>query len=181
MLITSAPSAVADLGLVRRITFAQPHSLRANHMHKVVIAVVIAVAGTRPAIASQETDVMVPVRQFITGFNNSDSNIAQAACTDSIFIIDDFPPHAWGGSGAISKWLHDLKSFEKEHGTSDPSVALGKPRHVDVTGRRAYVIVPTKLRYKKKGQLVSETGLMTLVLRKGAAGWRIAAWSWTDD
>jgi ketosteroid isomerase-like protein len=150
-------------------------------MHKLVIALAIAAVGARPAAASQETDVMVPVRQFITGFNKSDSKIAQAACADAIFIIDDFPPHAWDGSGAISKWLHDLDSFEKKNGTSDPSVTLGKPRHVDVTGAHAYVVVPTKLSYKKKGQLVKETGLMTLVLHKSTAGWRIAAWSWTDN
>ncbi|HEY4283580.1 MAG TPA: hypothetical protein VGM62_11000 [Chthoniobacterales bacterium] len=150
-------------------------------MHKLVVALALAALGVSPAIASQETDVMVPVHQFITGFNKGHSKVAQAACADSIFIIDDFPPHAWSGSGAISKWLHDLDSFEKKNGTSDPSVTLGKPRQVDVTGTDAYVIVPTKLSYKKKGQLVKETGNMTFVLHKGAAGWRIAAWSWTDD
>ena len=76
-------------------------------MHKLVIALAIGVVGVRPAVASQETDVMVPVRQFITGFNKGDPKITQAACADGIFIIDDFPPHAWNGSGAISKWLHD--------------------------------------------------------------------------
>jgi ketosteroid isomerase-like protein len=149
-------------------------------MHKLIIALAVVAVTAGPAIASQETDVMVPVRQFITGFNKGDPKAAQAACADSISIIDDFPPHAWSGSGAISKWLHDLDTFEKKGGTSDPSVTLGKPRHVDVTGTHAYVIVPTKLSYKKKGQLVKETGLMTVVLHKGAAGWRIAAWSWSD-
>ena len=150
-------------------------------MHKLGIALAIVMVGTGPVVASQETDVMEPVRQFINGFNKSDIKMAQAACADGIFIIDDFPPHAWDGSGAISKWLHDLDSFEKKHGTSDAFVTLGKPRHVDVTDTHAYVVVPTNLSYKKKGQLVKEAGLMTLVLHKGAGGWRIAAWSWADD
>jgi len=76
-------------------------------MHKLGIALAIVMVGTGPVVASQETDVMVPVRQFINGFNKSDIKMAQAACADGIFIIDDFPPHAWDGSGAISKWLHD--------------------------------------------------------------------------
>ena len=150
-------------------------------MHRLVIALALTVIAAKPALASQENDVMVPVRQFITGFDKGDRKMAQAACVDGVFIIDDFPPHAWGGSDAISKWLHDLDTFEKENGTSDPSVILGKPRHVDVTGAHAYVVVPAKLSYKKKGQLVKETGVMTLVLRKGAAGWRIVAWSWADN
>lgn len=152
-----------------------------NDIYKLVIALAIAVVGARPAIASHEADVMKPVRQFVTGFNKGDPKIAQAACLDAIFIIDDFPPHAWAGSEAISKWLRDLDSFEKKNGTSDPSVTLAKPRHIDVTGTHAYVIVPTQLSYKKEEQLVKENGLMTLVLHKGAAGWRIAAWAWTDD
>ncbi len=145
------------------------------------IAFAIVMVGAGTVVASEETELMAPVRQFINGFNKGDIKLAQAAWTDGIFIIDDFPPHAWDGSEAISKWLHDLKSFEKKHGTSSPFVTLGKPRHVDVTDTHAYVVVPTKLNYKKKGQLVKEAGLMTLVLHKSAGGWRIAAWSWADD
>ena len=150
-------------------------------MHKLVIALAIVTAGAGPTIAAQETEVMSPVRQFIDGFNKSDVKMAQAACTDGIFIIDDFPPHAWGGSGAVSKWLDDLRVFGQKNDSSDWFITLGKPRHVDVTDTNAYVVVPTNLSYKKKGQLVKETGLMTLVLHKNTSGWRIAAWSWADD
>ena len=150
-------------------------------MHKLVIALVISVAGAGPVLGSQAADVMAPVRQFVDGFNRGDVKLAKAACTDGLFIIDDFPPHAWSGSAAISKWLRDLDAFGKKNGSSDWLVTVGKPRHVDVTDPHAYVVVPTKLSYKKKGQRVQETGLMTLVLHKGAGGWRIAAWSWADD
>jgi hypothetical protein len=150
-------------------------------MYKIFIALAIVVAEAGPAIASQETDVMAPVRQFVDGFNKRDIKMAQMACSDQSFIIDDFPPHAWAGSRAISDWLHDLDLFEKKHGTSDPFVALGKPQHIDVTNTDAYVVVLTKLSYKKKGQAVHENGLMTLVLHKGAGGWQIAAWSWADN
>lgn len=151
------------------------------YMHKILIALGIVMVGAGSAIASPETDVMAPVRQFINGFDKGDLKMAEAACLDQIFIIDDFPPHGWSGSEAISKWLQDLDSFEREHGTSGVSVTLEKPRHVNVTGAQAYVVVPTKLSYKKKGQPVHEKGLMTLVLHKGVSGWRIAAWSWADD
>ena len=150
-------------------------------MHKTFIALAIAIVVAGPVVASQETEVMAPVRQFINGFNTGDLKLTEAACDGRISIIDDFPPHVWEGSDAVSKWLHDLDTFEKKHGTSNPSVILGEPRHVDVTGAQAYVVVPTKISYKRNGQLVRETGLMTLALRKRAAGWRIAAWSWADN
>jgi len=147
---------------------------------KLVIAVAIAVVvGAGPVVASQEADVMAPVHQFVDGFNKNDIKMAQAACADQTFIIDDFPPHEWRGPRATSKWFHDLAALGKKYDMSDPFVTLLKPRQVHVTGTHAYVIVPINLRYNDKGQLVKRTGLMTLALHKGVDGWRIAALAWT--
>jgi len=88
-------------------------------------------------VASQEADVMAPVRQFVDGFNKSDIKMAQGACADETFIIDDFPPHEWRGSRATSKWFHDLAALGKKYDMSDPFVTLGKPRQVHVTGTHA--------------------------------------------
>jgi SnoaL-like protein len=148
-------------------------------MLRLLIALALAVVVARPVVASEEGDVMAPVRQFIDGFNKSDINMAQAACADQTFIIDDFPPHEWRGSGATSKWFRDLTRMGKKNGMSEAFVTLLKPRQVNVTGTHAYVIVPVNLRYNDKGQLVKRTGLMTLALHKGVGGWRIAAWAWT--
>jgi len=148
-------------------------------MLRLLIALALAVVVARPVVASEEGDVMAPVRQFIDGFNKSDINLAQAACADQTFIIDDFPPHEWRGSGATSKWFRDLTRMGKKNGMSEAFVTLLKPRQVNVTGTHAYVIVPVNLRYNDKGQLVKRTGLMTLALHKGVDGWRIAAWAWT--
>jgi hypothetical protein len=148
-------------------------------MSKLVIAVATVVVGARAIVASQEADVMEPVRQFIDGFNKSDIKMAQAAGADQTFIIDDFPPHEWRGSGATSKWFRDLTRMGQKNGMSDAFVTLLKPRQLHVTGTDAYVIVPINLRYNDKGQLVKRTGLMTLALHKGVDGWRIAAWAWT--
>jgi len=45
-------------------------------MPKVVIAVAIAVVGAGRMVASQEAEVMAPVRQFVDGFNKSDIKMA---------------------------------------------------------------------------------------------------------
>ena len=148
---------------------------------RLVIAGTMAMAAAAPAIASQEADVMVPVHQFIDGFNKRDIKMAQAACADQTFVIDDFPPHEWHGSGATSHWFHDLTAMGKKYHMSDAFVTLRKPRQVRVNGSHAYVIVPINLRYNDNGSLVKRTGLMTLALRKAADGWRIAAWAWTWD
>ena len=152
-------------------------------MSKLIMAAAFAmgIAGAGTVLASQDPEVMATVRQFVNGFNKGDAKMARAACIDQTVIIDDFPPHAWRGAGATSKWLHDYDGYAKKNGITNGFVTLGKPRHVDVTGGDAYVVVPTTFTLKKKGEVVRETGLMTLVLHKGMSGWRISAWSWADD
>jgi hypothetical protein len=71
--------------------FPKQRTKEQNKIAKLVIAVAIAVVGAGPVVASREADVMAPVRQFVDGFNKSDIKMAQAACADQTFIIDDFP------------------------------------------------------------------------------------------
>ena len=149
-------------------------------MLKLITAFALAAIATATVGASQENEVMAPVRQFVSGFNQGDAKMAQAACVDQTLIIDDFPPHAWRGKGATSNWLRDYAGYAKKNGISDGFIILGQARHIDVTGRDAYVVIPTKFSLKKNGQSVKETGLMTLALRKGTDGWRVTAWSWAD-
>jgi Domain of unknown function (DUF4440) len=151
-------------------------------MHKLIISLAISLTVIGPsAVASEETDVMFPVQQFVEGFNKSDAKMAEAACAEEAWIIDDFPPHLWHGAGAASKWFKAYEAYATANSVSETSITLEKPRHVDVTGADAYVVVPTTLRFKKKAESVNETGVMTLTLHKAAKGWQITAWSWTDN
>ena len=117
-----------------------------------VLTLFVLAAGS--AAASEKTDVMVPVLQFVDGFNTDDTKKAAAACTDEMSIIDDFPPHEWHGPGALSKWLADYEVDAKKNVITDGRLALGKPRHIDVTGNRAYVVIPTNYAYKMKGKRI---------------------------
>jgi ketosteroid isomerase-like protein len=156
-------------------------------MRKICIALGIAVlaAGQFAAgqtAASEKTDVMVPVRQFTDAFNKGDKKAAAATCTDQTSIIDEFPPHEWHGAEACAKWFDDYDADAKKNGITDGIVTLGKPRHIDVTGDRAYFVAPANYTYKKHGKPVKETGSMfTLALQKTEAGWRIAGWAWTKN
>ena len=151
-------------------------------MQKILIALTIAVLTAGPSVASEETDVMVPVHQFVDGFNKGDTKTAIAACAEQTSIIDEFPPHEWHGAGACSNWAKDYEADAKKNGITDGIVTLGKPRHVDVTGDRAYVVVPADYTFKKNGEGMKETGSMfTFALQKGTAGWRIVGWTWAKN
>jgi ketosteroid isomerase-like protein len=148
-------------------------------MHKILIAVAVAVLAAGPVAASEKPDVMAPVHQFVDSFNKGDMSKALAVCAEQTSIIDEFPPHEWHGAGACSKWMNDFDADEKKNGITDGVVTMSEPLHVDITRDRAYVVVPANYTFKKNGKPMKETGsLFTVVLQKGEGGWRITGWAW---
>ena len=149
-------------------------------MGKLFSAVLVVVSLAGLVAASEQTEVMAPVQQFVDGFNKGDVKSALATCADKTLIIDEFPPHVWQGAGACSTWANDYDADAKKNGITDGVVTLGKPKHVDITGDVAYVVVPANYAYKKNGKPMKEIGsMLTVALQKGDAGWRITAWAWT--
>ena len=148
-------------------------------MHKILIALVVVVIAAGQTAVSQETAVMSTVNQFVNGFNKGDAKALLATCADEMSIIDEFPPHEWHGAGACSRWLNDYDVDAKKNGIADGFVTISKPRHIDITADRAYVVVPANYTYKKNGKPVKEAGsIFTLALQKGASGWRLTGWAW---
>jgi ketosteroid isomerase-like protein len=128
---------------------------------------------------SAQTAVVAVMRQFVDGFNKGDMKVMAAACAEQASILDEFPPHEWHGAGACAKWAGDYEADAKRNGITDGVVTLSKPTHVDVTGDRAYVVVPANYSFKLKGKPVSEVGsIITLALQKSPAGWKITGWAW---
>jgi ketosteroid isomerase-like protein len=148
-------------------------------MRRILITLAVLVAAGSAA-ASEKDDIVAPVRQFIDGFNKGDEKTALAACASPAFIVDEFPPYAWQGAAACADWARDFDANAKQDVITDPVVTLQKPRHVQVTGDRAYVVVPANYDYKQKGKKMSQKGsTFTAALQKGPAGWRITAWTWS--
>jgi len=152
-------------------------------MRKIIVALTIALA-VAPAVASaaaasDKTDVMTIVHQFLDGLNKGDTQNALAACAAQSFIIDEFPPYQWQGT-ACTDWAKDFAAFNTKGGITNAIVTLGKPRHVDITGDRAYVVAPATYTYKQNGKRMTESrSTLTVSLQKAEAGWRITGWAWT--
>lgn len=151
-------------------------------MHKFLIAVAVAVLAAGSAAASEASDVMAAVNQFVDAFNKGDATTAAAACADQTSIIDEFPPYEWHGTGACTTWMNDYDADAKKKGITDGLVTLGKARHVDVAADGAYVVVPASYAFNQKGKPVKETNsMLTIALKKGATGWHIIGWSWAKN
>jgi hypothetical protein len=150
-------------------------------MYKMLIVLAVSFLGTGTSVASGNDDVMVPVHQLFDSFNEGDATTSTAGCSDVESIIDDFPPHEWHGAGACAKWMNDYKAYAKENGIADMIVTLSPPRHIDITGSFAYVVVPANYTLKRQGKVVSKANsILTFALRRSTTGWRIAGWAWAD-
>ena len=149
-------------------------------MQKLLVLLAAMVLSAGHAVASDSADVMAQLHRFVDGFNKGDVKAAVATCADQTSIIDEFPPHEWHGAGACGNWANDFDAYTRKSGITDSVVTLGKPRHVVVTGDRAYVVVPANYAYREKGKLTKETGsTLTVALQKGQPGWRITGWAWS--
>ena len=150
-------------------------------MPKMLTALALAALVAGPAAASDKTDVWAVIHQFEVGFNKGgDMKSAVATCADQTSIIDSIPPHEWHGAGACSKWVSDFNAFSKANEITDAVATIGKPRHIDITGNRAYVVAPATYTFKMKGKPMKESGaILTVALQKDPSGWRLTGWSYS--
>jgi len=150
-------------------------------MHRVLLAITLTIATSGFSGASDKTDVMVPVHQFVDSFNKGDATTSTAGCSYVTSILDDFPPHEWHGANACAKWMASYSAFTKGNEIADMIIALGDPRHVDITADRAYVVVPASYTLKNHGKLIKKTNsILTFALQKKTNGWCIVGWAWAD-
>ncbi len=148
-------------------------------MRTLLSVIFMATLSSAALEAADQSAMLQPVQQFVAGFNKGDTDAMTAACEDKTSIIDEFPPYEWHGSLACEQWVHDFNADARTKGITATVLTLGKPRHVELSGDRAYLVLPASYTYKLKGKPARETGAsFTLVLRHGNAGWRIIGWAW---
>jgi ketosteroid isomerase-like protein len=132
------------------------------------------------ARAAAPDDVSATIGQFLVAFNKGDVKAA-AATHDvaNLTITDEVAPYVWKGPKAFDGWLHDLMANDAKAGVTGESVAASAPSRIEIDGDNAYAVVPVVYSFKDHGAPMHEPAQMTLALHKGAAGWKITAWTWT--
>ena len=132
-----------------------------------------------PEVWTQMNEPMAAVNKYIAAFNKGDAKGMAAVCANPTSILDGMHPHVWSGPTACEDWYRDVLIEGEQHGAAGYAVTLGKPRHLDVKGEAAYVVLPTTMTFKLKGKQVTQTGATwTVALEKVDGQWRISAWAW---
>jgi hypothetical protein len=148
---------------------------------RVLVLALVACALAAPASAQTDAELMAPIQKFVDSFNKGDAAAAAAthAAVADLAITDELPPYIWRGAKAFQSWAADLESDAKKNGITDASVAISAPTRIEKSADQAYVIVPAVYSFKQRGAAMREAAQMTVVLKKGASGWLIYAWTWT--
>jgi hypothetical protein len=147
-------------------------------MRRVLLAIAFVLVWVSPG-RPDTRDPMGAVRQYLDYFNKGDVKAMAATCAVPASILDGLAPHAWQGPTACADWYRDVVAAGEREGATGYFVKLAKPRHVDVTGDRAYIVVPATMTFKVHGKQVTQTGsTFTVALRELEDGWRITAWAW---
>jgi ketosteroid isomerase-like protein len=124
-------------------------------------------------------DPMAAVHQYVDAFNEGDAKAMAGTCADPMQILDGMSPHVWQGPTASEDWWGDVLAEGEHLGASGYHITLSEPRHVDVTGDYAYVVVPATMTFDLGGRKVTQTGsLFTVALRKVDTDWCLSAWAW---
>lgn len=149
-----------------------------NHVRMKFITLMAAVVAAAPRTAITQAGPMDAVHRFVNAFNKGDVPAAASTCAAETSIIDEFAPYEWHGAGACAG-LADYDADAKRNGITGGVVTLGMPRHVDIAGDRAYVVVPADYAYTKKGKPVKEVAsTLTIALDRSAGTWRMTGWTW---
>ena len=146
-----------------------------------LVALTAAALTTSAGAQTTDAELMAPIQKFIDSFNKGDTAAAAAthAAGADLVIVDEVPPYLWRGAKAFQAWGADLESDAKKNGITDPKVTLSTATRTERSGDQAYVVVPAVYAYNQKGVAMREAAQMTFVLKKGASGWLIHAWTWT--
>lgn len=146
-----------------------------------LVTLACALAAAPAGAQAPDPQLIAPIQKFMDSFNKGD--VAGAAATHAagadLAIIDEVPPFVWRGPKAFEAWSTALDSISKQAGITDQMVTISAPTRTETSGDSAYVIVPAVYTYKEKGVAMREAAQMTFVLKKGASGWLIHAWTWT--
>ncbi|MEU1993422.1 nuclear transport factor 2 family protein [Nocardia gamkensis] len=124
-------------------------------------------------------DPTTVVLRYVDAFNNADPNAMAALCADPMQILDGMSPHVWHGPTASEDWWRDVQKEGERTGASGYHIAVGQPRHAEVSDNHAYVVVPATMTVDLQGKRVTQTGsIFTVALGKFETQWQLTAWAW---
>jgi len=146
--------------------------------HAMIVPLLTALSASAAA-DDNNAQIMQTLQRWVQGYNEAGPKATTVTCADRGAVIGAFPPYFWGGVNACAHWAQDWEAYAKRNHLAQCRVDLGTPRHLDVSGDRAYVSLDAELKCNEPGGMRREPGwTWTVALEKAKDGWRIVGYSW---
>ena len=139
-------------------------------------------AAGRSAMASDRSDALAAIQEYIRASNGDSREAYASLCTADAVIIDHVAPFVFRGPKACLDHWDAVGAFVEQNKMIVTDYArLGQPTMVDVTGEVAYVVTPWKSPAMVAGKKEIETGVATFVLDRDVdKAWRLASVTWAS-
>ena len=143
--------------------------------------VAAALAGSPAASQTGEAGQLeASLDHFCELVNQGDAPSAVAYFLPDASIVEDLAPYSWQGPTAGMQWLQAMNANAERSGISAINMHFLPATTVQITGARAYAVIPGDLTYSfKDGTIQHAQGHVTFALQKVAASWRIETLTWT--
>jgi ketosteroid isomerase-like protein len=149
-------------------------------MRAVILGLAIAVAATPALGAVNNRDIRATVDAYAKAITVGDPAKSSGFCEARSTVVDEFAPHLWTGAGCAG-WAKSFVAMERNEGISACTASVGPKGNVVVEGATAYAVYPATVNCTRRGKPLADPGVWTFVLHKGAAGWKIASWTWSTQ
>ena len=135
------------------------------------------------AISSDETEVLSRMQQTINAANRKIDTALASNFMPSVVLVDDLAPYVFQGpaADAILEWRNAYDADSVKNSITDFSMQLLKPRRVEVSGDRAYIVLPAVYSFKQRLRPMQKLGTITATLERLDKKWLIATWSWAGQ
>jgi ketosteroid isomerase-like protein len=141
---------------------------------------VLALTATA-AQAANDAAVLACVNGFLDATAGSKPDIDKASrywISGEQTVVDEFAPYRWTGHRALRAWWTGVLAHNSKDPLTDMAMTRSPPRVLE-DGGHAYVVMPTRIQFKEKGQPHSLEGEQTFVLDHTAKGWKISSFAWS--
>jgi hypothetical protein len=154
-------------------------------MFRKTLIIALGLISLGGAARAEEPDLKAlaaPVAKLVAALNQGDTTLPAHVFTKDAVVLDDFAPFRWTGKGAAMTWYGGLLGTTPETQAAYKAMHLvmtvEAPHFANVTGDKAYFVIPSTLQFTAGGKRTSQTAQWVFSAEKGKGGWLIASFGY---
>lgn len=142
-------------------------------------ALVITLPPHAFAATTPPAGIMTTIRGVLSDTNANNISRVDSYYTADAVVVDEFAPYVWTGAHAGSQWWTGVMNQNKTAHVTNMKASAEPVRASNVTGDKAYVVVPLTITFGYKGKPQKETGTITCTFVRSGSAWKISTQTWS--